>query len=134
MSIVMRLVELLSVNKRLKDTKPYVLRALSGLAVVIMLGVFATVMAALMVAALLWLIYAQMLAAGAEIATAAVVTGGLSLVTIAVTAWAAFRVWSAVRADVERIFQSQTPVVGKMADGVGHVAESFLNGLKTGHR
>ncbi|MBW8882765.1 MAG: hypothetical protein JF615_15495, partial [Asticcacaulis sp.] len=72
MSVIMRFVELLSASKRLKDSKPYVLRALSGLAVVILLGVFATVMAALMVAALLWLIYAQMLASGAEISTAAV--------------------------------------------------------------
>ncbi len=130
MSVVMRLVELFAVNKRLNDTKPYVLRALSGLAIVILLGVFATVMAALLVAALLWLIYTQILAAGVQIATAALVTGALSLITIAIAAWAAFRVWSAVCADVERIFQSQTPVVNKVADGVGHIAESFVNGLR----
>ncbi|ESQ77729.1 hypothetical protein [Asticcacaulis sp. AC402] len=130
MSVIMRLMELVSDSHRLKNSKPYVLRALAGMAVFVMLGVFAAVMAALLVASLLWLIYAQMLEAGAAISTAGPVAGGLALVTIGLTTFAALRTWAAVRADIDLVFHAQTPVVSKVADRVGRVADSFVSGLR----
>ncbi|MBW8882966.1 MAG: hypothetical protein JF615_16540, partial [Asticcacaulis sp.] len=67
MHALTRVLELFITNRKLTSAKPHVLNALAGLALVICLGVFATVLAALMVCALLWLGYAQMLNAGAGI-------------------------------------------------------------------
>lgn len=130
MSIVSRLVEMLVVNKKLTASKPYVLSALSGLAVVILLGVFGTFLLAMMVSAVLWLIYSQMLVAGAQISTAALVTAGLTVVTLAITAFAGFRVWSTVRHDVEEIFRQQRPLAAPVIDKVSDVAGSFFTGLR----
>lgn len=130
MSVIMRLLDLLSASHKLKDSKPYVIRALAGMAIFVMLGVFATLMSALLVASLLWLIYAEMLAAGAGTAIAGTFVAGLSLITIGVTAFAALRTWAAVRADIDLVFNAQTPVVGKVADRVTGVAGAFINGLR----
>jgi hypothetical protein len=130
MSVIMRLLDLLSASHKLKDSKPYVLRALAGMAIFVMLSVFATLMTALLVASLLWLIYAEMLAAGAGTAIAGTLVAGLALITIGLTAFAALRTWVAVRADIDLVFNAQTPVVGKVADRVTTVAGAFINGLR----
>lgn len=130
MSMITRLIEMFIVNKKLTDSKPYVLSALAGLAVVISLGIFAVFMLAMMVSAVLWLIYGQLLVAGAAISTAALVTAGLTFVTLMMTAFVAFRTWRTVRGDVEEIFRQQRPVAAPVFDKVTDVAGSFVSGLR----
>lgn len=119
-----RLLELFIANRKLTSAKPHVLNALAGLTLVICLGVFATVLAALMVCALLWLGYAQMLAAGAAIATAAIVVGVTSLVLLAVAVIIALRIWKSVRAEALEAFRTQTPLAP-----VTDTAGAFLDGI-----
>jgi hypothetical protein len=130
MAIFMRILELLSASKKLKDSKPYVLRAISGIALVVMLGVFATMMGALLLAGLLWLIYVQMVEAGSGEIVAFLVVAVAALAVMGLAVLAARRAWAAVRADVDMVFSAQTPVVGQVADRVTHIAGSFISGLR----
>lgn len=124
MHALTRILELLVTNRKLSSAKPHVLNALAGLAVVICLGVFATVLAALILSAVLWLGYAQMLALGAQIATAGLVIGGFAAVVFVVTISIALRIWQAVRAEVVQVFDTQTPL-----KPVTNVANAFVDGI-----
>jgi len=124
MHALTRVLELFLTNRKLTSAKPHVLNALAGLALVICLGVFATVLAALMVCALLWLGYAQMLNAGADIATAGLVVAITSLVLVAIAVFAALRIWKSVRDEVLLVFRSQTPLAP-----VTDTAGAFLDGI-----
>jgi hypothetical protein len=130
MFMVQQLFELLSVNKKLNASKPHVLSALSGLAVVILLGAFGSFLSAMMVCAVLWLLYSGMITAGAALMTAALVTGGVTLVLLAVTVYAALRVWASVRGEVERVFEAQKPMLSPVMDTAGNVANAFISGLR----
>lgn len=130
MFVVQQLFELLSVNKKLNASKPHVLSALSGLAVVVLLGAFGSFLSAMMACAVLWLIYSGMITAGAALMTAALVTGGVTLILLAITVYAAFRVWANVRGEVERVFDAQKPILSPVVDTAGNVASAFLSGLR----
>lgn len=124
MHALTRLLELFIANRKLTSAKPHVLNALAGLALVICLGVFATVLAALMTCALLWLGYAGMLGAGADIAVAGSVVAIVSVVLVAVAVFAALHIWKTVRAEVLEAFRTQTPLA-PVTDGAG----AFLDGI-----
>ncbi len=124
MQALARLLELFIVNRKLASARPHVLNALAGLALVICLGVFATVLAALMVCALLWLGYAQMLAAGADIATGAIAVTVTALVLLVAAVVIALRIWKTVRAEILEAFRTQTPLAP-----VTDTAGAFLDGI-----
>jgi hypothetical protein len=119
-----RFLELFITNRKLSSAKPHVLNALAGLALVIGLGVFATVFAALMVCAMLWLGYAQLLGAGADIATAGLIVAAVSLVLVVAAVLIALRAWRTVREEVLEVFRTQTPLAP-----VTDTAGAFLDGL-----
>ncbi len=125
-----RLTELWLTHKKLSDSKSFVLKALSGLAIVIVLGVFGAVLLALMLSSALWLGYGSLLSAGAQITLAASVVGIVSALLLIVTLIAALRLWRDVQKDILLIFRSQTPLVGQVADRVGDVAGAFMSGLR----
>lgn len=122
MSLLARIVELVVTGRKLSAARPFVLSAITGLAIVITLGVFATVLAALMVCALIWLGYAQMLNAGAPIAAAAGVVALFTLVVLAVTVFIALRIWRDVRLDIEEALR---PPLSPVTD----TANAFIDGL-----
>jgi hypothetical protein len=124
MHALTRVLELFITNRKLSSAKPHVLNALAGLAVVICLSVFATVLAALMVCALLWLGYAQLLGAGADIATAGIVIAAATLVLVVAAVLVALRVWKTVREEVLEVFRTQTPL-----SPVTDTAGAFLDGI-----
>lgn len=124
MHALTRLLELFVTNRKLSSAKPHVLNALAGLAMVICLSIFATVLAALMVCALLWLGYAQMLGAGAGIATAGAIVAGAALVLVIVAIVIALRIWKTVHAEVLEVFRTQTPLAP-----VTDTAGAFLDGI-----
>lgn len=126
MQILTRIFELVVTGRKLSAAKPHVLSALSSLALVIILGVFATVLAALMVSALIWLLYAQMLMASASIATAGITIAVVTLVILSATVFIALRIWKNVRIEVAEIFRSQTPLAP-----VTDTANAFIDGLMT---
>jgi len=130
MFMVKQLIELLSVNKRLNASKPHVLSALSGLAIVVLLGVFGVFLLAMMVSALLWLMYSGMIISGIALMTASLVTGGVTLVLLAITVLFTLRMWSKVRGDVEQVFDAQKPLLGPAVDKAGNVASAFFQGLR----
>lgn len=134
MAIVIRLLELLSASKKLKDSRPYVLRALSSLAVMALLGTFATVMTALAVAGVLGFLYAGLTHAGVDTLVAFLIIAALASSAIGLAVVIARRAWSSVRADVEFVLRAQTPVVGQVADRVNDVAGAFLSGLRSRRR
>ena len=110
MHALTRVFELFITNRKLSSAKPHVLNALAGLAVVMCLSVFATVFAALMVCALLWLGYAQLLGAGTDIATAGIIVAAASLILVVAAALIALRNWKTVRQEVLEVFRTQTPL------------------------
>lgn len=126
MHALTRFLELFITNRKLSSARPHVLNALAGLALVICLGIFATVMAALMLCALLWLGYAGLLGAGAGIATAAIIVAAISLVvvTVAVAVVVALSIWRTVHAEVVEVFRTQTPLAP-----VTDTAGAFLDGI-----
>jgi len=124
MHALTRFLELFITNRKLSSAKPHVLNALAGLALVVCLGVFATVLAALMVCALLWLGYAGMLGLGANIATAGIIIAATSLVLGGAAVLIALRTWRTVRAEVLEIFRTQTPLAP-----VTDTASAFLDGI-----
>lgn len=130
---VSRIFELLSATKKLNASKAYLMNAVSGLMAVILLGVFGTFLFAFMIGLLLWLLYSQMLVAGLSVLMACLGTAALTLVILAITAVVAARVFRQVRADVELIFHSQSPIVAPVVDRVTHAASAFMNGLRTSH-
>ncbi len=124
MHVLSRFLELFIVNRKLSSAKPHVLNALAGLALVICLGVFATVLAALMVCALLWLGYAGILGAGASIATAGAIIAAASLALVVMAVLIALHIWKTVREEVLHVFRTQTPLAP-----VTDTAGAFLDGI-----
>ncbi len=129
MHVLTRFLELFLTNRKLSSARPHVLNALAGLAIVVCLSVFATVLAALMVCALLWLGYAQLLGAGAGIAMAGTIVAAVSLVLVAVAVIIALRVWKSVHEEVLEVFRTQTPLAP-----VTDTAGAFLDGIFAGRR
>ena len=124
MHALTRFLELFITNRKLSSAKPHVLNALAGLALVVCLGVFATVFCALMVCSLLWLGYAQLLAAGAAIATAGLIVAAASLVLVVAAVLIALHAWKSVREEVVEVFRTQTPLAP-----VTDTAGAFLDGI-----
>jgi len=130
---VSRIFELLSATKKLNASKAHVMNAVSGLTVVLLLGVFGTFLSALMIGGLLWLIYTQMILAGVSVVMAALGTAALTLAVLAAIGLIASALFGRVREDVESIFRSQAPMVAPVIDKMSNMAESFFNGLRTSH-
>ena len=130
---ISRIFELLSATKKLNASKAYLMSVVSGLVVVILLGVFGTFLFALMTGLLLWLAYTQMLVAGASVLLACLGTAALTFVILGITVMIATRIFGQVRESVELIFHSQSPIVAPVVDRVTNVASSFFNGLRTSH-
>ena len=126
MHALTRILELVLANRKLTSAKPHVINALGGLAVVICLGVFATVLLALMICAALWIGYAGLLTAGASILLAAGVVAVVTMVLLAVTLLIALRLWTSVRAEVLEVFRTQTPLAP-----VTETANAFIDGVLT---
>lgn len=134
MLLLTRLIELLSVNRRLKTSRPYVLSALTGFAMLALLGVFGTFLCALMVGGFLWLGFAQLLTAGFGVGVSALIVALAAACVLALVALSAARIWRAVRADIGHVIDGQVPVIAplidKTADALGGVAGAFAAGLK----
>ncbi|CAL4866373.1 hypothetical protein MMA231_00613 [Asticcacaulis sp. MM231] len=130
---ISRVFELLSATKKLNASKAYLMNVVSGLVVVMLLGVFGTFLFALMTGLLLWLTYTQMLIAGAGVLWACLGTAALTFIILSIAATIATRIFGQVREGVELIFRSQSPIVAPVVDRVTNVASSFLNGLRTSH-
>lgn len=142
MLLLTRLIELLFANRRLKTSKPYVFSALTGFAVLALLGIFGALLLALTAAGGLWLAYTQMLAAGLSVAIAALLTLVIVACLLVLVSAIAVRAWTSVQADIGHIFESQTPnpiphltplvtpVLDKTVGAVGRVAGAFRRGLK----
>ncbi len=124
MNALTRILELVLANRKLTSARPHVINALGGLAIVTCLGVFATVLLALMLCALLWLSYAGMLAAGTGISLAAGIITAVTGVLVAITLAIALRIWKSVRAEVVEVFRTQTPLAP-----VTDTANAFINGI-----
>ena len=124
-----KIVELLSVNTRLQASTPYVLHLLSALVAIILLGAFATVLAALLAGFGLWLLYDHMLAAGYPLGGALSAALGVFVVLLVVVfAWA-HRLWRHVRADVLILADVNTPPAAQAINGATSVATAFVPGL-----
>ena len=124
-----KIVELLSVNTRLQASTPYVLHLLSALVAIILLGAFATVLAALVTGFGLWLLYDHMLAAGYPLGGALSAALGVFVVLLVVVfAWA-HRLWRHVRADVLILADVNTPPAAQAINGATSVATAFVTGL-----
>lgn len=124
-----KIVELLSVNTRLQASTPYVLHLLSALVAIILLGAFATVLAALVTGFGLWLLYDHMLASGYHLGGALSAALGVFVVLlIFVLAWA-HRLWRHVRADVMILADVNTPPAAQAINGATSVATAFVTGL-----
>ncbi len=124
-----KIVELLSVNTRLQASTPYVLHLLSALVAIILLGAFATVLAALVTGFGLWLLYTHMLAAGYPLGGALSAALGVFIVLLVVVfAWA-HRLWRHVRADVLILADVNTPPAAQAINGATSVATAFVTGL-----
>lgn len=134
MMLMTRLIELLFVNRRLKTSRPYVFSALTGFAMLALLGVFGTFLCALIAAGLLWLLFVQTLAMGAGLAAAVLITLVAALCALMLAALAASRLWSGVRSDINRLIEGQLPVgaplVDKTVGTIGNVAGAFMNGFR----
>ncbi|HWU48961.1 MAG TPA: hypothetical protein VN042_03730 [Asticcacaulis sp.] len=134
MLLLTRLIELLSVNRRLKTSRPYVLSALTGFAVLALLGVFGTIFCALVVSGLLWLSFVQMLAAGLGVGVSALITAAIAVCVLFLVGLTALRVWSGVQADIGHVIDGQAPLIAplidKTGDLLGGLAGAFVNGLK----
>ncbi|MFT4074534.1 MAG: hypothetical protein QM647_03315 [Asticcacaulis sp.] len=128
---VTRIFELLSATKKLNDAKPHVMTAVGSLTVVMLLTVFGALLAALMLSALLCLIYLQIVSAGGTVLISALITAALtSAILLAAGLWAtaAFR---RTQVAVERAFHSQAPIVAPVVNKVSDVAGAFISGLRT---
>jgi len=127
---VTRIFELLSATKKLNDSKTHIMSAVSHLIVVALLGLFGMCLSAIMIGGLLYLIYIQLVAAGAGVLIATLCTAALTLAILGVAGLWASAVFGRAQNDIERIFQSQAPIVAPVINKVGDVAGSFLSGLR----
>lgn len=127
---VTRIFELLSATKKLKDSKTHVMSALSHLMLVLLLGMFGIFLSAIMTGGLLYLIYLQLILAGASVLVATLCTVALTLAILAVVGLWASAVFGRARADIEQVFHSQSPIVAPAINKVSSIAGSFLSGLR----
>ncbi|HTM81152.1 hypothetical protein [Asticcacaulis sp.] len=127
---VTRIFELLSATKKLNDSKAHVMSAVSNLMVALLLGMFGIFLSAIMIGGLLYLIYLQLVLSGFSVLAATLCTAALTLAILAVAALWAAAVFGRVRADVEQIFHSQSPIIAPVITKVSNVAGSFLSGLR----
>ncbi|MDV6332248.1 hypothetical protein [Asticcacaulis sp. 201] len=128
---VSRIFELLSATKKLNTAKAHVMSAVSGLTLVLLLGIFGTFLSALMIGGLLWLIYMQLIAANLDVLPSCAVIAALTLVILGVAAAVAARIFNRVRSDVEQIFHSQAPMVAPVIDKATNMVGAFVQGLRT---
>ena len=127
---VTRIFELLSATKKLNDSKAHVMSAVSNLMLVLLLGMFGIFLAAIMIGGGLYLIYIQLVLSGLGVLTATLCTAVLTLVILAAVGLWAAAMFGRVRADVEQVFHSQSPIVAPVITKVSNVADSFLSGLR----
>ena len=130
---VSRIFELLSATKKLNTAKAHVMSAASGLTLVLLLGIFGTFLSALVIGGLLWLIYAQLIAANLDVLPSCAVIAALTLVILGVAATVAMRIFNRVRSDVEQIFHSQAPMAAPVIDKATNMVGAFVQGLRTSH-
>ena len=127
---VTRIYELLSATKRLNDSKTHIMSAASSLILILFLGVFGTVLSALIIAGFLLLTYLQLVTAGAGILVAAISTGAIGAAILIITVLWAAALLRQLRQNIEQIFQSQAPIVAPVINKVSNVAGSFFSGLR----
>ena len=124
-----KIVELLSVNTRLQASTPYALRLLSALVTIVLLGAFATVLAALIAGFGLWLLYGRLLAAGYPMAGALSAALGVFVVIAVAVILAVQRLWRGVRRDLAILADVNTPPAAQAVNGATSVASAFVTGL-----
>jgi hypothetical protein len=127
---VTRILELLSATKKLNDSKTHIMSAVSNLIVMLLLGMFGMFLSAIMIGGLLYLIYIQLVVAGAGILVATLCTAALTLVILGVAGLWASALLGRVHTDIEQIFHSQAPIVAPVINKVSDVAGSFFSGLR----
>lgn len=128
MSTVSKLFELFAVNRQLSTSKPYVLKALGSLAVIIFLGVFGTFLLGMLVSIALWILFTQMLADGATLLVACLTVLAVALLILGIVFLVVTRMWRQAKADIEHVFR--IPLISPVADTVGGVAGAFFKGLR----
>ncbi len=124
-----KIVELLSVNTRLQASIPYVLRLLSALVGLVLLGAFATVLVALASGFGLWLLYDRLLAAGYPMAGALSAGLGALVVLLVVVILAVQRLWQGIRRTLAVLADVNTPPAAHAVNGATSVASAFVSGL-----
>jgi succinate-acetate transporter protein len=127
---VTRIFELLSATKKLNDSKTHIMSAVSNLMLVLLLSMFGIFLSAIMMGGLLYLIYLQLVLSGFSVLVAMLCTAALTLAILAVAGLWASAMFGRVRADVEQVFHSQSPIVAPVINKVSNVAGSFLSGLR----
>jgi hypothetical protein len=125
MPILVRILDLLSANKNLSSAAPYLLKILSSLAFMLLLGVFGMVMAAMLAGFLLWLAYAEIILLGGTTALAFAITGVVTALILGIIALLVRRLWRAICIDTAHVLYDQTPPIGH----VSHITGAFMNGL-----
>ncbi|MGA9658282.1 MAG: hypothetical protein WBQ60_04185 [Asticcacaulis sp.] len=122
--------ELFSTAKKLKASKAYAMSAVSRLVAVLCLGMFATLLAALMTGGLLIGGFYHMQISGMSLVVAGSITALCTLLILGLIAFAASRMWRLIRVDIEQILRSQAPLISPVMDRVSDVAGSFMSGLR----
>lgn len=131
---VTRIFELLSATKKLNDAKPHVMNALSGLTVVLLLAIFGALLAALMLTAMLCLVYWQIIMAGGTVIVAALVTAIMTLAILLTALLGASAAFRRTRSAVDHVVHSQAPIVAPVVNKVTDVAGAFWSGLRAAQR
>ena len=128
---VTRIFELLSATKKLNDSKTHIMNAVSNLMLALIMGMFGIFLAAIMTGGLLYLIYIQLVLSGFTVLVATLCTATLTLAILTVAGLWASAIFGRVRADIEQVFHSQSPIVAPVINKVSNVAGSFLSGLRS---
>lgn len=124
-----KIVELLSVNASLSTSRPYIQKLLSLMVILMLVGAFATVLAAMVVGFGLLLIFANVLAAGYSVPGAAAAALAVFVAILVIAAIVALRIWAGMTRTLQHIVDVNTPPAARAVDGVTTVAGSFVSGL-----
>ncbi|MGZ3297701.1 MAG: hypothetical protein ACXU8O_01695, partial [Asticcacaulis sp.] len=118
----------MTINTQLQTSTPHIVRLLSALTALIMVGAFSAALAAMVTGFALLLVYAYMLAAGYPELGAVSAALAIFVIILVAAILMALWLWSRAKRSLHQIVDMNTPPAARVINGAGSVAGSFIKG------
>lgn len=124
---LLQLAELALNNGRLSQSTPFVSNVITDLARIILVGVFASILAIATIGFALWFLYNYLIAFGLSIGVSITIVIIPIILLLIIAIMTVRSLWVDMRLNINRMFEYQIPIT----DQLTNMAQSFLQGFLT---